>query len=263
MKRIAKILASVSVALVSATAFAAPSQCPQHFAGGQAPDLLNPKLRQGFIELCAEHGGFVDGYSPIVKTPLYAAEVITPEHVAEQKGLPRVNDFHPDPRLQHDQRAELDDFKRSGYDRGHMVPNADAWSAEVQDDTFALSNMIPQAPKNNRGLHAHIESAVRSYAKRNGPTYVITGPVWSGGSIQFLNGRVAIPPQIYKLVYDPRKNAAAAYLETNTDGPEGQQYTVISLQQLNQMVGMNMLPGVSNPGMLDLPKPRGKGVIGE
>lgn len=249
--------------MLAAPAFAAGSRCPQHYAGGQAPDIQNPKMLNGFVELCAAHGGFVDGYSSIVRAPLWAAEVITPEHVQEQKGLPRVNNFHADDRLSHDQRAELEDFKRSGYDRGHMVPNADAWTPETQDDTFALSNMIPQAPKNNRGLHAHIETAVRNYALRNGPTYVITGPLYVGGQINYLNNRVAIPPMLFKLVYDPRKNQAAVYLESNTDDDAGQQYQIISLEQLNAMDHINFLPGVRNVGMLDLPKPRGKGIIGE
>jgi len=263
LKKLAFAAVVAFASIGAAPAFAAASACPQHYAGGQAPNLLNPKMQNGFVELCAAHGGFVDGYSALVKAPLWAAELITPEHVQEQKGLPRVNDFHPDDRLPHAQRAELEDFKRSGYDRGHMVPNADAWTPETQTDTFALSNMIAQAPKNNRGLHAHIEMAVRNYALRNGPTYVITGPLFVGGQIQYLNGRVAIPPQLFKLVYDPRLNAAAAYVESNTNDEAGQQYREVSLQELEAMDGINFLPGVRGVRQLQLPKPIGHGVIGE
>lgn len=96
-----------------------------------------------------------------------------------------------------------------------------------------------------------------------GEIYIITGPIFDRKEIHYLNNRVAIPRRIYKLVYLPSRNEAAAYLEINSDGPEGQQYTEITLAQLNELTGMSLLPGVQAPGVLKLPKPRGKGVIDE
>lgn len=245
------------LAFASCSVFAAPSHCPEQYVGGVAPDIQNQKMAHGFRELCST--GFSVGYSPLVRTPLWSAEHITAEHVKEQKGLERENTFHPDDRLSHNERAELADFIRSGYDRGHMVPSASAWNPQVQNETFALSNMVPQSPENNRGLHAHIEMAVRAWAQKNGDLYVITGPLYRGDSIQWLNSRVAIPTHIFKLVYDPRSKMAAAYLEENKPG---ESYKEISLAQLNELAGINFLPGVSIAGQLKLAAPLGSGVIG-
>jgi endonuclease G len=105
--------------------------------------------------------------------------------------------------------------------------------------------------------------AVRHFAKKVGDIYVITGPVFASTDVVFLNNRVAVPDHIFKLVYLPARHAAAAYYEVNSDGTEGQQYREISLEQLNIIVGMDLLPGVKNVGFLRLPPPSGEGVIGE
>jgi len=239
------------------------SPCPEHYAGGVPPQIVNPKLAPGFIELCAPHGGFATGYSKLVRNPLYSAERITAQHMADRAGRGRVNTFRADNRLHRHDRAELEDYKGSGYDRGHLAPDANSWSDETEADTYVLSNMVPQAPRNNRGLHAHIEGELRHFAKKVGEIYVITGPIFDGNEIRSLNKRVAIPTRLFKLVYLPSRNEAAAYLEINSDGPEGQEYKEISLEQINQITGLNLLPGVKNVGVLKLPKPKGKGVIGE
>lgn len=238
--------------LISCNAFASTA-CPQFFAGGKEPIATNPKLTPKFRELCSD--GFVVGHSGLVRSPLWSAEIITREHVVSQKGMARENVFHPDLRLPASERAELVDFVRSGFDRGHMTPSASAWTPELQHQTFALSNMVAQSPENNRGLHAHIESAVRVFAKKMGALYVISGPLFKGKEIGWINGRVAVPSHVFKLVYDPHSNLAAAYLEANAPGND---YKVVSVGELNSLAGFDFLPGVRVAGLLDLPKPKGR-----
>lgn len=243
-------LFALCLAFVGVAAFAAPTSCPNHYAGGVAPDVLNPKMKTGLRELCSE--GFVVGHSALVRVPLWSAEHITAAHVSEQKGMRRENVFHTDSRIPAADRAELQDYAGSGFDRGHMTPSASAWNMRVQEETFALSNMVPQDAENNRGLHAHIEIAVRDYALRNGDIYVITGPLFKADKLRWLNRRVAVPTHIFKLVYDPRKRQAAAYLEVNASGDA---YKEISVAELEEMAGIKFFPNASVVGKLALPKP--------
>jgi endonuclease G len=54
------------------------------------------------------------------KVPDWVAYHLT---IKKMKGtFPRSNDYRPDPDIEPGQRAELKDYKRSGYDRGHMAP---------------------------------------------------------------------------------------------------------------------------------------------
>jgi endonuclease G len=241
----------------------ASTSCPGHYAGGQAPRLIHPNVSKGFVELCAPNHTFATGYSKVLRVPLYSAERVTATNLNTREDRSSVQSFRPDDRLTALDRAELDDYQRSVFDRGHMTSEVNSWSDATEADTYLLSNIVPQAPRNNRGLHAHIENELRQFAKATGEIYIITGPIFDRKEIHYLNDRIAIPTRIYKLVYLPSRNEAAAYLQINSDGPEGQQYTEISLAQLNELTGMSLLPGVKAPGVLKLPKPKGKGVIDE
>lgn len=49
--------------------------------------------------------------------------------------------------------AVPDDYRGSGYDRGHLVPAADMkWSVTSMIESFLMSNMSPQKPGFNRGI---------------------------------------------------------------------------------------------------------------
>jgi endonuclease G len=221
-------------------AFAGTSRCAQHYVGQRAPDIINRKLAVDVRELCFSAFGVL--HSGVTRTPLWSAEHLTREAVESAAGLPRVDGFHAEEQLPRGARAELTDYARSGYDRGHMSPNKDMPTVEAQRESFSLSNMVPQNPNNNRILWEGIESAVRGLAKRDGDVYVITGPLFQGANLDVLRGHVYVPTQLFKLVYDPRRQAAAAYLTPNAPGMA---YQVISVAQLSAMAGIDFLPAVS------------------
>lgn len=238
--------------LFPCTVFA--SSCPDNYPGGIAPTTSSRNI----VELCAPSGAFSTLYNTAWRLPLVSVEHLTASHLRAhyKRHVERVNSFRPDDRLDHAQRAELADYKRSGFDRGHMAPDADSWSADSEYDTFVLSNMIPQEPVNNRGLHAHIEAAVRHAAMKNGELFVFTGPLFLNSNVSRIHNRIPVPDHLYKLVYDPKTNRAAAYLEENSND-EGQSYKTVSEQELARMTGIVFLPN-SNPEPLDLPKPKNR-----
>lgn len=121
----------------------------------------------------------------IRKTPIYAVERLSPDQLDDAKDEVRTNRFFPDARLRSSERAEIDDYKGSGFDRGHMAPAGDMPNAQAMAQSFSLANMVPQAPENNRGVWAKaVEKSTRYYVMRTRHTvYVFTGPAFLG-SIQ-------------------------------------------------------------------------------
>lgn len=253
-----KFLAGAGLAcalLAPALAFALPSSCPDQYADGRAPEIRNPKLAVGTRELC--YGVFAVMHSGVTRTPLWSAESLRAENVASAQGMKRDNAFHPESRLPRGQRAELDDYARSGFDRGHMAPNGDMPDRTSQRESFTLANMVPQDGDHNRHIWAPVEGAVRKMAKKEGQLYVITGPAFLGTSLRKV-GNVLVPTHLYKVVYSPRQKAAAAYFTENRAGAEVQ---VIPVAELERIVGIEFLPSLSRQQkerMLALPKIRVK-----
>lgn len=169
------------------------------------------------IALCSNH--FAVLYSPISKTPLVVVERLNAAQLLEAKGEKRSNQFFPDPRLPKNARAALSDFQGQTppVDRGHQAPAGDAPDARAMAQTFALSNMIPQDPENNRGAWNKIETDVRKYVRRvNGDVFVFTGPIFDGTPTTVGKNKVWRPSRLFKLVYDQESKRAWAYVLNNT-----------------------------------------------
>lgn len=242
-----------------ASAVAAPTACPAHYAEAVAPDLVNPKLAARTRELC--YSAFAVMHSGVTRTPLYAVEHLTRERVAAAKGLdrPEASAFHADPALPAEDRSELADYKHSGFDRGHMAPNGDMPTPAAQQESFTLANMIPQVGESNRGIWSAIEGATRHLANTRGEVYVVTGPAFKGASLQRVGSRILVPTHIFKAIYDPRRREAAAYLVANAPGKD---YQRISIAQLEEVTGISIFPGITAAAqstVLALPEPRAAG----
>lgn len=220
--------------------------CAQDLPNGQAPSYDNVSIAPQLHVLCYQ--AFVVGHFAPTRTPLWSAEFLTPERIRAARQQRRVNVFHPDPQLSPNERAELSDYVRSGYDRGHLSPSGDQPSPASQAESFTLANMAPQNPGLNRGPWEELESSVRNLAA-NRPVYVITGVRFVGAQIAFLKNRVGIPTTYYKLVYDPASRAATVFEAANQEGGTPQGYAVSDFERVSGIhFGLGDVTLLSLPG---------------
>lgn len=159
--------------------------------------------------------------------------------------LPRKDSFKPDPDLPAGRRAELADYKgQTGvYDRGHFAPNSDfAWDADVQRQSFYLSNMSPQASHLNQWEWEMLEAATRAWAVTRGELIVMDGPIWAETTRTIGPNRVAVPAAYWKVVVDPKTNEAAGFIMQNEPTPKGDLLPyAVSLAEIERQAGF-MLP---------------------
>lgn len=114
----------------------------------------------------------------------------------------RTNDFRTDPAVKTGSASPAD-YKRSGYDRGHLAPAGDMkWSLTAMSESFYMSNMSPQKPGFNRGIWKRLESKVRNWAMENEEIFVVTGAILSGSYATIGNNRVSVPLCYYKVILD-------------------------------------------------------------
>lgn len=228
--------------LVAVSSTLAWASCDDQLFHSLAPVLQNDKLAPRTKQLCFSE--FAVMHSGLSRTPLWSAEHLTANRLEAARAMTRHNTFHEEEQLDPEDRSTLDDYRRSGFDRGHMSPNGDMSTEEAQEECFSLANMVPQQPCHNEVLWESIESAVREFAKEH-DVFVVTGPAFlgSGDEIESLKGRVLIPTHIFKAIYIPDTNEAAAYWTPND---ASQQWDIITINELTKNIGIDVFPAVAS-----------------
>ena len=163
--------------------------------------------------------------------PEWVAYHLTKENL--QGKANRKDNFRPDPDLPEGKRSELEDYKKSGFDRGHMAPAADfKRSDEAMSETFFLSNMAPQQPKLNRGIWSKLEDQVRSLAETHGSIWIFTGPLY----LDSLDHRIAPKEHIGPHNVAVPTHFFKAILCEHPDG-QHEMYAFVMKNQLEKLPG--------------------------
>ncbi len=161
-----------------------------------------------------------------------------------QAVVKRKNHFQPDPFLL-ENSSSLEDYKKSGYDRGHLAPSADmTWSEKTMRESFYLTNISPQNQSFNRGIWNTLEDKVRYYAKQNKQVYVVTGPILEDGLPVVGSNRISIPRYFYKALLDYTKPSikAIAYIIKNQHSDLPLSHFVVSIDSLEKLSGIDFFP---------------------
>ena len=227
-------------------------------------------LYAGPIEDCAEYAkmgipgeagvllcrkGYLLAHSHDNKTPLWVIEHLTAAK-AKANDVQRYNKFQADPDLQKGDRAELNDYRGSGFDKGHMAPSADMkWDQEAMIQCFYLSNMVPQVGKGmNQGIWKRLEDKVRTWAINRGELFIYTGPIYRGTDRKTIGTyEVGVPTHLYKIIYDPNANESIAFIMPNetlisSDMP----LYIVTIREVEEETGFDFLSALDQQTQDDI-----------
>ncbi|WP_395044371.1 DNA/RNA non-specific endonuclease [Flavobacterium sp.] len=145
--------------------------------------------------------------------------------------------------------ADWRNYKRSGYDKGHLCPAGDRkFSKKAFEETFYTSNISPQKHDFNEGVWNRLEQKVRYWASKYDGIYIVTGGVFTNNMKTIGDEDVAVPNSFYKVLLDTSREEykMIAFLVPHQDSDEPLYEFVISVDELEKMTGIDFFPNLDD-----------------
>ena len=136
----------------------------------------------------------------------------------------------------------MDDYKSTGYDRGHLAPAEDfSFSTSAMSESFYMSNISPQHPSFNYGIWKDLEDLVRKWGA-NSTLYVVSGPVFGSCLSTIGTNNVCIPESYYKVIYDLSEKKMIAFVMPNEKGTKSLKEYVCTTDYLEKITNIDFFP---------------------
>jgi endonuclease G len=235
----ALVIATPAAAQRRPPAPTAPAPCAQFYLDGREPAPVARTVLAGRI-FC--HSIYSVSYSTALLNPLWSAEHLTRAAAIGGDSTFRIDrsTFQQQPELTRAQQAANADFTGNEWDLGHMAPANDAPDDASQEDTFFLTNVVPQEDNLNRVLWAHLEASVHKLAEDEGEVYIVTGPIF-GARPPLMSRRVPIPDFTFKAIYIPSRNIVAGFIARNNQSATCE---MVSVAEITRRSGIDPFPSL-------------------
>jgi len=209
-------------------------------------NLLFPERLYDREEQIINHTGFSVSYNEAWRLPNWTSYELTREKT--NGTVKRARHFKEDPHIL-GICAKNDDYSRSGYDRGHMVPAADMkWSEKAMQESFYFSNICPQTPNLNSGNWKELEEKVRNWAQRDSAIIIITGPILRSEKPKRIGvSRVAVPEEFFKVILSPysKKPNGVGFIMPNRKENKALWTYAVTIDDIESITGINFFPTLS------------------
>lgn len=156
--------------------------------------------------------------------------------------------FEVDPAVK-TKSAHWRNYKKSGYDRGHLCPAGDReFSKAAYEETFYTSNISPQRHDFNAGVWNRLEQKVRYWAKKYNGVFVVTGGVLEDNIGTIGDEKVTVPESFYKIIYDRSggKDRMIAFLMNHHESSKPLYSFVTSVDQIEKLTGIDFFPELAD-----------------
>ena len=209
-------------------------------------EICKPAPLVGVSEQIIKKKSYIASYNKDTKIANWVAWHLTSEHTEGSIG--RGNMFHEDEEVP-SPKATVEDYKGSGWSRGHMCPAGDnKWDAEAMYQSFSLINVCPQNASLNSGLWNSLEIDCRNWAKRFHDIYIICGPVFFQQDHEVICiNEIYVPEAFFKVVLCLNgKPKGLGVIVKNTAGNKKKDIYYNSIDQVERITGMDFFPLLSD-----------------
>ncbi len=196
------------------------------------------------------HGAYVSSYNTSTLIPDWVAYELTAEEAGGRRDREGI-EFRMDPDLKGCTQAMREDYSGSGWTKGHLMPAADAaTSSSTMEETFYFTNICPQDETLNAGDWQFLEKKVRSWARRYGSVFVVTGPIVGENRYGTIGDRdVTVPDAFYKALLVRRKDGSYSSIAF-VMGNDSERYFLkdcnITVDELERLTGFDFFPGLDD-----------------
>jgi len=132
--------------------------------------------------------------------------------------------------------ADAEDYKKQGYDKGHLANAEDfAYDCTKERTTFSYYNCLPQTPRLNRGIWKTWETKIRNESQQFHLKIICGGIFYNSVSI---GSGVSVPSYCWKIVINEDSSALIHCLLFPNDNSDS--YQEIKLDKLKTELGFSL-----------------------
>lgn len=186
-----------------------------------------------------EHNYFNVSYNEEHEQAEWVAYKVTENNF--KRNIERTNDYRYDP-LVKTGSATIFDYKKSGYDMGHLAPaKVMSFNHTSMSESFLLSNISPQVASFNRGIWKTLEGKIRFWAGTYDSIYVVTGPILINPITRIGENNVSVPNAFYKTLLGFRNGSVygIAFIIPNEESDKSIYNYTVSIDDVELITGID------------------------
>lgn len=212
-------------------------------------NLERPASIKNRSERIMSRMNYTTSYNKKWKMPNWVAWKIDKSELKNNES--RTNEFLPDPDLKESEAVTTNDYRGSGYDRGHMCPAGDnRYHWKAMQESFYMTNMCPQNHKLNSGDWNDLEEMCRFWAEKEDGLYVVCGPIVNSKSPKTIGRRqkVVVPDAFFKVILSTagKQPRAVGFVFQNTNTRQHLGKYAMSVDEVEAMTGIDFFPALPN-----------------
>ena len=206
--------------------------------------LCRPAPLSNTSEQRIEKTSYIVSYNKETKIPNWVAWHLTADHT--DGPVRRMSSFYEEESVV-SPRATLEDYKGSGWSRGHMCPAGDnKWSETAMYESFSLVNVCPQDASLNSGLWNSIEIDCRRWANRFGDIFIVCGPVLYNKEHETIGtNKVVVPEAFFKVILCLQgQPKAIGFVVKNNAGTKKKDQYINTIDEVERITGIDFFPAL-------------------